>query len=647
MYKEARPLFWPWCAVVCAVALPLLRPPYPLGEISYLGFVLGIPLLATLPFGNEFQNRTFSLLLSQPISRMQIWREKLTISAIAVLTAALVFFSSRRASIGPTGREIVAYLAAAAVVFVASAPFWTLFTRSIVGGVVLSFGVYTFIFVLGDQVLFWGTGYNKQGTSTFVATLSIVILGYGGLMLWLGWRELKRFQAIGDMAGGDLLMAGPEVLPSALVSWLRCRPTGAVLNLFRKEFRLLRPVWLISLLAAVGWACLTLLELLHPQGSIRNFGIVVVSAGAISTLMIAILAGSLSLGEEKTSGTHLWHLTLPVSARRQWFIKLCMALFAGFTGAGLVPLLIAGRVLDPSHMFADVHVGRDLLVGAVLLTFAAFWCACAVKGTVPAVLWAIPVMIALYFAVEFGKWAGPALTNLFFSRFDPFSNVKFADAVARFSSTAFFKLIHEASNNMTDSAHAALVLTTIVLVPTLLYAVVQSYRLFRAPLQQRALSVVRGLLQLAMTAFLCSFLSLAFYTVVSKAAQDPKWTALFETTEAIQIFQSRVGKLDAAHPLQLTVDDLAKASALSKSTRRFLGDSHITLSLDEPPHHAQFGCGENPQPHYPSALGYSWYSAIVPLADGSHLFAAFDPGTHYVISAGICADQLPPPSRVP
>ena len=36
--KEARPLFWPWCAVVCAGALPLLHPPYPLGEISVWGF---------------------------------------------------------------------------------------------------------------------------------------------------------------------------------------------------------------------------------------------------------------------------------------------------------------------------------------------------------------------------------------------------------------------------------------------------------------------------------------------------------------------------------------------------------------------------------------------------------------------------------
>ena len=98
MYKEARPLFWPWCAVVCAGAVPLLHPPYPLAEISGLGFLLGMPLLAALPFGNEFQNRTFSLLLSQPISRMEIWREKLSITAIVVFTADLISLSCLRGS---------------------------------------------------------------------------------------------------------------------------------------------------------------------------------------------------------------------------------------------------------------------------------------------------------------------------------------------------------------------------------------------------------------------------------------------------------------------------------------------------------------------------------------------------------------------
>ena len=156
-------------------------------------------------------------------------------------------------------------------------------------------------------------------------------------MLWLGGRMLARFQATGGMAGDDLLMAGPDVMPGALAGWLRCRPTGAVLNLIRKELRLLRPVWLISLLAAVGWACLTLFGLLHERGFSRNFETAVVIVGVVSTLMIAILAGSLSLGEERTSGTHAWHLTLPVSALPPVAHQAVHGAVRGFRGRGAAP----------------------------------------------------------------------------------------------------------------------------------------------------------------------------------------------------------------------------------------------------------------------------------------------------------------------
>jgi hypothetical protein len=417
-----------------------------------------------------------------------------------------------------------------------------------------------------------------------------------------------------------------------LAVWLRCRPTGAVFNLIRKEIRLLRPVWLFMVLAAVGWTWLMAAWLPHHRTQPTNF-VAALMIGMSCSLIISILAGSSSLGEERSSGTHAWHLTLPAPALLQWGVKLCMALFAGFVGAWLLPALIAGRFFFESYNSLEKAF---YAFAALLLTFAAFWCACAVKGTVRAVLWVFPVMIALYLAGEFGKWAGPVFTHLFFSRFDPFANVKFAHAVSRFGSNVFSRLIHAASNNMTDSVQAAFVLNATLLVPTLLYAVIQSYQLFRTQLQDRALSVVRSLLPLAMTAFLCSLFSLAFYTFVGRAAQDPKLTALFETTQALQKFQSGVTKLDAAHPLQLTVEDLAKASPLSKSTRRVLGNSYIMLALDEPPHHGHFGCAENSQPYGLQDLGYSWYSATIPLADGSHFTVAFDSVTHNTISAGIC-----------
>jgi len=70
--KEARPLLWPWCAVAIAGVLPLFQPLHSIADISSIGFFLGIPLLATLSLGNEFQHRTLSILLTQPVDRMEI-----------------------------------------------------------------------------------------------------------------------------------------------------------------------------------------------------------------------------------------------------------------------------------------------------------------------------------------------------------------------------------------------------------------------------------------------------------------------------------------------------------------------------------------------------------------------------------------------
>ena len=96
MMKEARALFRPWCGVVILCALPLIHSSHDflhryyisLSDISGVSAFLGIPMLAILSLGNEFQHRTLSLLLTQPVSRMKIWGEKLSVTFVAVLSAA-------------------------------------------------------------------------------------------------------------------------------------------------------------------------------------------------------------------------------------------------------------------------------------------------------------------------------------------------------------------------------------------------------------------------------------------------------------------------------------------------------------------------------------------------------------------------------
>ena len=43
--------------------------------------------MAGSSFGNEFQYRTFSLLLSQPIARSVVWREKMLVLGAGILAS--------------------------------------------------------------------------------------------------------------------------------------------------------------------------------------------------------------------------------------------------------------------------------------------------------------------------------------------------------------------------------------------------------------------------------------------------------------------------------------------------------------------------------------------------------------------------------
>jgi ABC-type transport system involved in multi-copper enzyme maturation permease subunit len=614
--KEARPLFWPWCAVALAGAVPLVRPLHSLEWISPIGLFLGIPLLATLSLGNEFQHRTLSLLLSQPVGRMEIWGEKMSVTLVAVLSAVLVFSLSLRAAPFQPDPQNLALAGAWIIATIASATFWTLFTRSTLGGVALNIAVLLFI-IIALNIAYWLSGllYLSMAYAIIVPTGTFVFLCYAGAMFWLGRRTLARFQATGGTAGDDLLMAGPDVMPVALAGWFHCRPTGAVLNLIRKEFRLLRPVWIITLLYVLGWTCVTLFRMVPERGSNKEFPVVGAMLIVFSTL-IAVLAGSLSLGEEKTSGTHAWQLTLPVSARRQWFIKLCMALFAGLVGAALLPILVliaGGFLFGSPFLFVDPQTGMVWwLLGVSLLTFAAFWCACAVNGTVRAVLWVFPVMIALGFAGNFGNRVAHELVDFVFSsRFNPFANFRFAWAVARVVN-GHFRLL--------SLLVAPMMYATLVGGPVLLLALVQSYRLFRAQFQGSTRTVVRNLLPLAMLVFLCGVSLTAFNSSLQRGGGEVSMLVA-ATSRAIQKTLPAAAKLDATRPLQLTDDDVARAFPfpLPEGTRRWLRNARITVTSDKA-HPSGFYCVEDPR-----WSTYCYYSATIHLADGTNLTELHEP----------------------
>lgn len=608
LLKEARAIFWPWCAVIFAGALPLVHPPNWTGDLILAWSFLGLSLMATLPFGAEFQHRTLYLVLAQPVARRAIWSEKLSVTAVAILSATLVMVLGWRVSVLQLDPHDAAFFSAWIIATTASATFWTLVARSTLGGLALNISVNALVVEMPWLVLYHERALTVplSPSRMTVSTVTFMFFCYAGAMLWLGARKLARFQVTGSMAGDDLLMAGPSVMPQAFARWFRCRPTGAFLNLIRKELRLLRPVWLITLMSFLGWTCIAVLRLV-PE---HSFGRLIVSRPGSPTFLIflavgwvvalsiaiAILAGSLSPGEERTSGTHAWHMTLPVSARRQWLIKLVMALLTGFVCAALLPVLVliaGGYLFGSPLMFVDPHGALLWLVALPLLTFASFWCACAFNGTVRAALWVFPVLGALVVAGQSGAWVAPKLIDLFLSKFDFFTTFRFTNSLSNF---LFF-----------DLEEMPLLVAALFLAPILIVAVIQSYRLFRAQAQDSLRSLVRNLLPLASMAFLLCFAFVAFPTLQNHA-RDQMWTLLYETYKAAEKIQPGIPNLDAMHPLELTVDDLAKVSPLSENTRRWLRSSRITLAADNSRHTIFY---------YRGKTFYSLYVATIYVAGGS------------------------------
>jgi hypothetical protein len=561
--KEARALFWPWCAVVIAGALPVIVPHDYAEPFSFLSFFLGVPLLATLSLGNEFQHRTFSLWLTQPFSRMQLWAEKMSVMCPAVLSAGLVSGIVMFSVTWPHMRLTYKFAALVyVIVTVASATLWTLTAKSTVGALALVVGMLFVgsLFSGGVDPERRGDGLNALSSSATTITVILALgISIAALMLWLGARKVVRFQVAGGSADGDLLVTGPVLMPEALAERLRCRPSGAFFNFIRKELRILRPLWMIELLVLFYVACLAIFRLLPaPPVSEPRTVLEWALLGPFVSVCIAMagLAGILSLGEERSSGTHAWHMTLAISARRQWLIKLVIAMFSGLACSALFPVLTmiaGGAVFGSPFLYVNLRSFPDLLIVFAILTFSCFWCACAANGTVRAATWAVPVVAAIPFASAGGQWLGQELSR---------NTGTLKDFVV-----SSFHLSPLALAAMTEFARTKLLW---LFVPTLLFALIQSYRLFRTPPQDSVLWMVRCILPLVALTMLWSFSAYAGFVA-------SRWEPFDETHHA----------LDKLHPgtakIELTGEDLAKSSALTPPTQRWLKGSNITVARAHSP----------------------------------------------------------------
>jgi hypothetical protein len=155
-------------------------------------------LAACLSFGNEFRHKTMELLVSQPVSRLRIWREKRVVVAIAILTTSLVVSICSRTPVHvrrPEDLDYVMFL----VITTCSAAFWTLFARSTLGGLMLNIAIVIPLGLAKFSFWEWNAAAGRFSNTGVMLILSAATLGYSAVMLWLGrWMLIRR------QSGADL-----------------------------------------------------------------------------------------------------------------------------------------------------------------------------------------------------------------------------------------------------------------------------------------------------------------------------------------------------------------------------------------------------------------------------------------------------------
>src|SRR5579859_1355719 len=574
--KEARQLLWPWFAVTLGGLASLFyfsqgpslwSPLDSLALLFPLGFFLGVPLLAALPLGTEFQNGTLSLLLAQPVDRHKLWLQKWIVTLAAVLPPAILYLLAGYGNreFGPDLWMAASWMFAAT----AGAMAWTLIAKSTLGGLALGSGSY-WIFYIAWSFL-WDHLGSEGNSVVFRWVTVILLLAYCATMIFVGRRMFLRFQAVEGMLGNEALTLVPGVrfLTQLSMGWLRPRPRGAILDLFRREIRLLRIVWLLSPFSLAAWTCLAAFSVSKLDDSWITAPAIFL-AGLLSFLM-ALLAGALPLGEEKTWGTHGWHLTLPLSASTQWLVKLFVALSVSIVCAVGIPfsvLLARGWLAGalPSHLG---HLPVWLWVCAALsITLLAFWCSCVVKGTVRAVLAVFPMLFALGLTISLSNWLAyramlhsDGFLDLLLSKCDLFRLNRMLAVVA----------------NPKDDLHSVL---AAIVAPILTVGLIQSLRMFRLHLEDRKPHAVRNALALVVI-FLFSTFALSWFLDLAIRLQFRQQDVIREAHLAIESLQTSASGSWTTAVQKFTVTDLDKASHLSDHTRYWLRNSTILVRPEE------------------------------------------------------------------
>jgi hypothetical protein len=237
-------------------------------------------------------------------------------------------------------------------------------------------------------------------------------LPYSALFLWLGRRKFERMELRDVLPGEGMKILGTEPASARWLSWLVCKPQGYSQNLLRKEARLQKPVWLSAAIFSVLWLVGLGMDRMWPGHGYNHFLEVLL---CFYVPLALILAGCISLTDEKALGVATWQLTLPVASWRLWLAKLGVATISGIAAGVVLPCLmgILAAATDSARQglsWPDANEASILLFISWTMILVSFWASTLVVNVVRAALVTLAVFAIGGGWIVVGIWGSLALS---------------------------------------------------------------------------------------------------------------------------------------------------------------------------------------------------------------------------------------------
>jgi hypothetical protein len=379
LMKETRDLLPLFMGTLLLVMVPGLIWRGGAGGLACLVLAGGCVVMAGCSFGNELQQRTMSLLLSQPIARSVLWRDKMLVLGAGIGTVLVVAEVWVRLLGTGLDADVPLGLALSALCAFCGGAYWTLRLRHSINGIVCTAAAPLGLLAGYTLIMEW-LQVNKELQN--YGAIPLLVL-YCAVVYWQGYALFKRLEDFEGSARELKLPAGLESVLARRTAGISGRFRGPFATLLKKELRLLQASYLLAgmfvLVAVVGF-CLLLIR--------KALGAAILGGDmGVFLLVLPLITGAITVAEERGWQLAEWQLTLPPSALRQWSAKMLVT-FATSLGLGLVlpaALFVAGAALrNPSWLWSSLPPASQVaawVLGQMLLTSLVVYAASFSKNT--------------------------------------------------------------------------------------------------------------------------------------------------------------------------------------------------------------------------------------------------------------------------